>query len=278
MEGRWSSNWMGHLLTCHSVPVQVVEHVAQAQDGSGCPPPSAQAGGFGLRRARALGSGCAARGAGDAGESGRDPSHAAGQRLYLFVGGHDSSAPNTPSPAASATSSPWLRPPAPAPPLGVRLLLLRAARRRRGAFQAHHAGPDRGGGGRGGLGGREAQPGPAQCVRAPRSRRCTIPARPVGFCARAPALAAPLLLFSETRGPGGSDSCGRPHPPGSCPITSGLEPQLRPARAAPEGAGEPAAEPHPPDGGASHAGALRPRNPRGSGSDCGKLQYRLRFR
>lgn len=273
MEGPSCSGWMGYLLTCHSVPVQVVEHVAQAQDGSGCPPPSAQAGGFGLRRAGALGSGCAARGTGDAGESGRDPPHAAGQRLHLFVGGHDSSAPNTPRPAASATSSPWLRPPAPAPPFGVRLLLLRAARRRRGAFQAHHAGRDRGGGGRGGRGGREAQPGPAQCVRAPQSRHCTIPARPVGFCARAPALAALLLLFSETRGPGGSDSCGRPRPPGSCPITSRLKPQPRPARAAPGVRGSLAAEPHPPDGGASHAGAMWPRNPPGSGSDCGDLQH-----
>lgn len=264
---------MGHLLTCHGVPVQIVEHVTQAQDGSGCPPPSAQTGGFGLRRTGALGSGCAARGAGDAGESGRDPPHAAGQRLHLFVGGHDSSAPRAPRPAASATASPWLRPPAPAPPLGVRLLLLRAARRRRGAFQAHHAGRGRGGGGRGGRGGSEAQPGPAQCVHAPRSRRCTIPARPVGFCARAPAPAAALLLFSQTRGRGSSDSCGRPRPPGSCPITSGLGPQPRPARAAPGGAGSLAIEPHPPDGGASHAGAVRPWNLRGSGGDCGQLRH-----
>lgn len=34
-----------------------------------------------------------------------------------------------------------------------------------------------------------------------------------------------------------------------------------------------AAEPHPPDGGASHAGAMWPRNPPGSGSDCGDLQH-----
>jgi hypothetical protein len=163
------------LLTCHGVPVQVVEYVAQTEDGGGCPPPSAQAGGFGLRCAGALGSRCAARGTGDAGGSGRNPPHAARQRLHLIVSGHDSSATRAPRPAANAPASPWLRPPAPAPPLRVRLLLLRAARRRRGAFQAHHARRGRGGGGRGGHG---AQLEPGQCVRAPRSRSCTIPAGP----------------------------------------------------------------------------------------------------
>lgn len=179
---------MGHQLTYDGVPVQVVEHVAQAEDGGGCPSPAAPAGGLGLLRAGALGSsGCAARGAGGAGRSRRGPPHAARQRLHLVVGARRSSGAHGPRPAAAAAAaSSELRPPAPAPPLRVRLLVLRAARRRRGAVQAHHAGRERGGGGRGG---RAARLGPAQGVCAPRSRRSTIPA---------PALREPWLR----RGPG----------------------------------------------------------------------------
>lgn len=227
--------WVGPSLTCYGVPVQVVEHVAQAEDGGGCSRPAAQAGWFGLLCARALGSGCAAWGAGSAGGSGRGPSHTGRQRLHLIVGGRDSSGARCPRPAATTTASSSLRPPAPAPPLRVRLLLLRAARRRRGAFQAHHAGRDRGGGGRGGRG---AQLGPTQCVCAPRSRCCTIPAGPRRLLRSGPGCGAATVSARCTAVAAEALTAAvRPRPPGLRPISPGLGPQPRPARAAPGGGG-----------------------------------------
>jgi hypothetical protein len=152
------------------------------------------------------------------------------------------------------------------------------------AAEAHsrHIMPARAGaaGGAGGSGDARPSPGPlSACARRGAAAAPSRPGPSASALGLQPWLRRCYCSVSETRGPGGSDSCGRPRPPSSCAQSPPGSSHSPAPHVLPRGVrGRLAAQPHPPDGGASHAVALRPRNPRGSGSDCGELQHRLGFR